>query len=123
DLAIFASFEAVFEGVKRLQARFFEFGDPALVDLLQRHWIEKVQLFAAPPYGGDQVRRFEHVQVLRHTLARDVQVLAQVVEPAAVVGVQQIQELAPAGIGKRLEQQVGIGTLYHGQQASEYLPE
>jgi hypothetical protein len=51
--------------------------------------------------------------VLSHALPRHVQVLAQLVERAAIVRVQQIQELAPARIGQGLEQHIGVGALGH----------
>jgi hypothetical protein len=70
-----------------------------------------VQLFAAASHGGDQVSRLEQVQVLRHALPRHFQVFAQLVERAAVVRVQQVQQLASAGIGQGLEQQVGVVAL------------
>ena len=56
-----------------------------------------------------QVRRLEHVEVLRHALPRHVQVFAQLVERLAVVRVQHVQQLAPARIRQGLEQQVGVG--------------
>ena len=37
------------------------------------------------PQGGDQVRRLQHVEVLRHALPCHVQVFTQLVERAAVV--------------------------------------
>jgi hypothetical protein len=88
---------------ERLQARLFELGDPALVDLLQRYRVEEVQLFAPAPHGGDQVGRLQQVKVLCHALPRHVQVFAQLVECAAVVRMQQVEQLAPAGIGQGLE--------------------
>ena len=62
-----------------------------------------MQLFTAAPHGGDEVGRFQEAQVLGHGLARHVQVLTQLVERAAVVRVQKIEELAPAGVGQGLE--------------------
>src|SRR5262249_52659867 len=102
DLAI-GFLQSSFEVRKRLEARLFELGNPALVDLLQRYRIEEVQLFAAAPHGGNQVRRFQQVEMLRHALPRHIQVFAEIVECAAVVGVQQVQQLAPAGVGQSLE--------------------
>ena len=51
--------------------------------------------------------------MLRYTLTRHIQVLAQLVERAAVVRMQQVEELAPAGISQGLEQQVGVVALGH----------
>ena len=98
---------------ERLEARLFELRDPPVAEVLQRYRIEEMQLFAPAPDGGDEVRRFEHIQMLRHALACHVEVVAQFVEGAAVVGVQQIQQLPPAGIGQRLEEHVGVASLGH----------
>src|SRR4029077_2328294 len=114
--------QSSFEIRECLEARFFELGNPALVDLLQRYWIEEVQLFTAAPYGGDQVRRLEQAEVLRHALPCHVQVFTQLVERAAVVRMQQVQQLAPARIGQGLEQYVGVGALCHVLHASNDLP-
>lgn len=67
-----------------------------------------MQLFAAAPQGGDQIRRLQQIQVLRHALPCHVQVLAQLFEGAAVVRMQQIQQLASVGIGEGIEQQIGV---------------
>src|SRR6202007_1199988 len=45
----------------------------------------------------------------------------QLVERAAVVRMQQVQQLAPTGIGESLEQHVGVIALSHVQYASDYL--
>src|SRR5580700_10227713 len=114
--------QSSFQIRERLEARLFELGNPALVNFLQRYRIEEVQLFAAAPHGGDQVRRLQQIEVLRHALPRHVQVFAQLVECAAVVRMQQVQELAPAGIGEGLEQHVGVVALWHVLHTSDYLP-
>ena len=116
DLAI-GLLQSPLEVGERLEARFLELGDPALVDLLQGHRVEEVQLLAAAPHGGDQVSRLQQFEVLRHALPRHVQVFAQLVERAAVVRMQQIQQLAPAGIGQRLEQQIGVTAVLGHRQA------
>src|SRR5579883_408830 len=67
-----------------------------------------MQLLAAAPSRSDQVRRLEHVEVLRDALARHIQMLAQLVKRAAVMRVQHIQQLAPARIGQSLEQQISV---------------
>ena len=68
-----------------------------------------MQLLAAAPDGGDQVCRLERVQVLGHALTRHVEVLAQVVQAAAVMRVQQVQQLAPTRVGEGFEEQIGVG--------------
>ncbi len=112
----------MFQIRKRLEVRLFELGNPALVDLLQRYRIEEVQLFAAAPPGGDQVCRLQQLEVLRHALPRHIQVFAKLVEVAPVVRVQQVQELASAGISQGLEQRVGVAALCHVLYASYRLP-
>ena len=59
--------------------------------------------------------------MLRYALPRHVHVLAQLVERAAVVCVQQVKKLPPAGVRQRLEQCVGVGALCHVVHASIYL--
>ena len=67
-----------------------------------------MQLFAAATHRRDQVRSFEHGEVLSDALPRHLEVLAQLVERAAVVRVQDVEQLAPARIGERLEQRVAV---------------
>src|SRR5262249_27002094 len=67
-----------------------------------------MQLLAAAPRGGDEVRRLEQIQVLGHALPCHVHVVAQIIERAAIVRMQQIQKLPPARVGEGLEQQVGV---------------
>jgi hypothetical protein len=81
-----------------------------------------MQLFAAAPHGGKQVSRLQQIQVLRHTLPRHVKVFTQLVESAAVVRMQQIEQLSPAGIGEGPEKRVGVVALRHILYASDYLP-
>src|SRR6185437_5214383 len=95
--------QSSFQFRKRLEAWLFELGNPALVDFLQRDWVEEMQLFATATYAGDEVRRLEHVEVLRHTLARYVEVIAELVQRLAVVGMQDVEQLASARIGQGLE--------------------
>jgi hypothetical protein len=57
---------------------------------------------------GDEVRRLEQIQVLCHPLPRHVQVSAQLIQCAAVMRIQQVQEPAPAWIGQRVEKHVGV---------------
>src|SRR5262245_13055769 len=94
--------------VERPQARLLELRDPALVDVLQRHGVEKMELFAAAPPGCDQVGLFQHVQVLRDGLARHVEVLAQLAEVPSVARMEQVEQLPSAGVGERLEELVGV---------------
>ena len=60
--------------------------------------------------------------MLRHALPRHLQVFAQLsLSRAAVVRMQEVQQLAPAGIGQGLEQYVGVVALWHVLHASIYL--
>src|SRR5690348_3594453 len=85
--------QSSFEIVERLEAPLFELGNPALVDLLERHRIEEMQLFAAAPHRRDEVRLLEHGEVLRHALPGHVEVLAELVQGLAIVRVEQIEQL------------------------------
>src|SRR5512146_2150170 len=108
DLFIAVTFEESLEVVQRPEARLLEFAEPALVDVLQRHRIEEMELFPPAPDGGDQVGGLEDSQVLSDGLTGHIQVPAKVTERPSVVAIQEIEKLAPAGIGQRLEQEVGI---------------
>src|SRR5438034_11463022 len=55
-----------------------------------------------------QLRRSEHGKVLGHTLPSHVQVLTELAQRLAVVGVQTVHELPPPRVGERLEQQVCV---------------
>ncbi len=83
-----------------------------------------MQLFATSPHSGDQIRGLQQVEVLRNSLPRHVQMLAQFIERAPVVRMQKVQQLAPAGIGQGFEQQVSVmEMLSHGSlKASNHLP-
>src|SRR5437773_4597487 len=77
---VFALFETLFQIAQRLKAMAFVFANPALGDLVNRHWIEIMQLLAPAPDDGDQIRRFQQQEMLGHRLPRHVQVFAQLAE-------------------------------------------
>src|SRR5262249_39493813 len=116
------SLQSLLQVRQRLEARLLEFRDPALIDLLQRNWVEEVQLFAAAPDGRDQICSFQHPQVLRDSLSCHVEVLAQLIERAAVMSVQQVEQLAPAGIRQSLEKRIGTLEVGHRLHATKCLP-
>src|SRR5205085_12448428 len=68
---------------ERDKFRALEFLDPALADLVDRHRIEIVQLFAAVPERGDEVCLLEDSKMLGHGLPRHGQPLAQLVQGLA----------------------------------------
>ena len=63
--------------MQRTQALAFVFSNPTLVNLVNRHGIEVVQLLAPTPNGGDEIRLFQQRQVLGDRLAGHVEVFAQ----------------------------------------------
>lgn len=91
------------EVAERLQAVPLVLADPALVDFVDGDGVEVVELFAAVPDGGDEVGVLEEVQVLGHGLTGHVEVLAEGGEGLAVVLMQQVEQLAAAGIGQGFE--------------------
>src|SRR5579883_3049569 len=112
DLAI-GSLQSFLQIGKCLEARLLELGDPALMDFLQRHRVEKVQLFPATPHGGDQIGGLQDVQVLCDSLAGHLHVFAELVQRAAVMRVQEVQKLSPARIGEGLEERVSVVATDH----------
>jgi len=77
--------------------------NPAPVDLVNRHWIQIMQLLAPAPDDDNQVRRFEQTKVLGDRLARHVQVPAQIGQRLAVALVQLIEQLPAAAVRQRFE--------------------
>src|SRR5207248_1459666 len=80
-----------------------EFPDPAFADLMDRNRIEVMQLLAAMPERGDEVRRFENPKVFGDRLPRHGEAVAKFVQRLSVVGVKPVQQRAPRRIGKRFE--------------------
>jgi hypothetical protein len=70
-------------------------------------------LFTATPHGGDQIGCLQLIVMLRYPLPRHGHVFAQFVECAPVMGVQQVKQLAPAGICQSFEKRVCVVVLCH----------
>jgi hypothetical protein len=95
------AFKILLQIRERLKAPAIEFADPPVRDLVDGHGIEIVQFFAAPLYGGDQIRFLQDAKMLRHCLARHAMAAAQLRERLTAAGTEAIQQLTPRGIGKR----------------------
>src|SRR3954462_13213074 len=78
-------FQTAFQIAQGLEARPLELANPAVVDFLQRHWVQEMQLLPAAPLHGDQVCRFEHGKVLCDSLPRHVQVLTELAQCLTIV--------------------------------------
>jgi len=76
-LALSFNFSLNFKIVQKAQALPFEFPHPSLVDLVDRHRIEVMQLFAAAADGGDQIGVDQDVEMLRGRLAAHVEPVAE----------------------------------------------
>src|SRR5262249_61675003 len=68
----FGLFETFFQIAQRLKTMAFVFANPTLVDLMQRHWIEIMQLLTSAPHDRDEVCLFQQDQMLGHRLAGHV---------------------------------------------------
>ena len=109
---VFVSFETFFQIAQRLKTMAFVFANPALVDLVQRHWIEIMQLLAPTPDDDDEIRRFQQKEVLGHRLPRHVEVLAQFTERLPVVLVQLIEQLSTTFVRQCFEHCIHLGREY-----------
>src|SRR5512132_631499 len=111
-LLIDVSFEPDLEIAQRMKTLVLEFPDPAVVNLVNGHRVEVVELFAPPPHRGDQIRVFEHAKMLGDGLPRHLEVLAQFAERQAALRMQAIEQLPAAWICQRLEHLVDSLHLY-----------
>ena len=85
-----------------------ELFDPALVDLVQWHRVQVVELFSTSPNDGDEVCLLELLQVLCHGLACHVHVLAERDQRLAVFPIQQVEQTPAGRVGQRFEDFVDV---------------
>lgn len=62
-----------------------------------------MELLAAAPNSGDEIRVLQNLQMFADGLARHIESLAQIGEPLTIFPPQLIQQLSPAFVRKRLE--------------------
>lgn len=96
----------MFEGRECREARALVFADPAFGDVVDRHGVEVVQLFAPALLGGDEIGFFENTQMLGYSLTRHIHGLAQFVERLPVAGMEPVKKASAPIIGKGLEDSV-----------------
>src|SRR6266516_2894929 len=109
---VFVFFETLFQIAQRLKSMAFVFGNPALGDLVNRHWIEISQLLAPAPDDDDKVRRLQQEEMLGHRLPRHVEVFTQLAERLPVALVQLVEQLSAAFVRQGLEHGIHLGSLY-----------
>ena len=73
------------------------------MDEPDRNGVQEVQLLAAALAREDETGLFEHLQVLHHAEARHRQALLERTQRLTVLLKQLVEQLAPRGIGQRLE--------------------
>src|SRR5262245_220074 len=100
------SLQSLPELVERLQASALELLHPAVVDLVDGHGVQEVELLAASPRGADEVRLLEQRQVLRDRLPGHPHPLAGLAQREPARAVEAIEQLPPAGIRERSEHRV-----------------
>jgi hypothetical protein len=83
-------FETFFQIAQRPKAMVFVFANPALVDLVQGHWIQIMQLLASVPDNDHQVPRFQQGQMLGDCLTGHVEMSTQLGQCLPVVLAQLI---------------------------------
>ena len=87
---------------ERPQLMALELADPAFIHLLDGDRVEVMQLVTSTPNCRQQIAGLQQQQVLRHRLARHVQMLAEFPESLAIALMQQIQQAPAVRIGERL---------------------
>ena len=110
-LSLVVCFEVLFQVTERLKAVAFIFADPALIDFMQRHRVEIMELLASAPDHRDEVRRLQQGQMLGYGLPGHIQVLAQPGQSLAIALVELIQQFPPAFIGQRFEYGVHLAEI------------
>src|ERR1035438_6001653 len=105
-------FGTFFQIAQRLEAMAFVFANPALGDLVNRHWIEVMQLLSPAPDDGDQIRRLQQQEMLRDRLPRHVEVRAQFAERLPVALVQLIEQLTAALVRQGFEHCIHLAQHY-----------
>jgi len=74
------------------------FADPPLVNFVQRNGIQVMEFFTPAPDRGHEVGGFQQEEMLGNGLPRHVEIFAKIAQRSPVVLVQNIQQLATAGI-------------------------
>src|SRR5262245_28924390 len=105
------SFEFLLQVVQQAEPLAFEFPHPPLVDLVQRHRVDEMQLLPATPDRAHQIGRLEDPDVLRGRLPRHVQVIAELAQRLPVPLVQQVEQLSSCRVAQRLENLVSVHPL------------
>jgi len=77
--------------------------DPPLVDLVDRHRIEVVQLLATAPNRDHQVRVFEQRKVLANRLASHGKACTKATERLTVFTVESVEENPARRVGESLK--------------------
>src|SRR5437870_1607 len=113
----FVFFETLFQIAQRLKAMAFVFANPALGDLVNRHWIEIMQLLPPAPNGSDEVRLFQNDEMFGHSLPRHVAVRAQFAERLPVVLVQLIEQFPTTFVSQCFEHCIHLA----GEYATKWL--
>ena len=101
-------FKFPFQVSQRSEPAALELVNPAILNLIERDWIQVVQLLPAAPDDGDEIGVREQLQVLRHGLARHVHVLAQRGQRLAVIPMQLVEQTPARRIGQGFEDFVEI---------------
>jgi hypothetical protein len=75
-----------------------KFADPTFRDPIDRHAVDEMPFFPALAHGRDQVRCFEHDEVLGYGLTRHVEALAQLAKRLSILAVKSVQQAPPARV-------------------------
>ncbi len=105
-------FEIPFQIAQHLKVIALIFGNPTLVDLVQGHWIEVMQLLASAPLDGNEIRRLQKHQMFGHCLSRHGEMLTKVPERLPAARAQFIEQLASAGISQGFENFIHVTAHY-----------
>jgi hypothetical protein len=105
--------QGLFEIDEGAQGRPLKPADPAIGDLLDGHWIEVVQAFAAAPLADNQIGGLQDVEVLGHRLAAHSVSQTELAKRLAAAFAEAVEQGPPDGVGQGLEDGISVyGVLY-----------
>src|SRR3984893_18226009 len=106
--SLLLSFELFLQIVQQAEPLTFELPHPPLVDLVQRHGIDEMQLLPTTLDRAHQIGPLQDPEVLRRGLPGHVQVFAKLAERLPVLLTQKVKQPSACRVAQRLQNMVSV---------------